>query len=67
MALRIELVHPLDKWLIDLDSTSKNKQTQKVLSILEKILATKREKTTQKMPSLPLFGPIGSSLGRIDF
>jgi len=49
------------------DSKSKNKQTQKVSSILEKIWATKREKDTQKMPSLPLFGPIGSSLGRINF
>jgi len=34
---------------------------------LEKILATKRAKNTQKMPSLPLFGSTGSSLGRIDF
>jgi len=59
-------VYPLYKWLIDLDSTSKNKETQKVSSILEKILATKRAKNTQKMPSLPLFGPIGRSLGRID-
>jgi len=67
MALRIELVHPLDKWLVDLDSASKNKQTQKVSSILEEILATKRAKNTQKVPSLPLFGHTRTSLGRIHF
>lgn len=59
--------HPFAKRFAFLESWWKNMHAQEWLRFLDKFWVSKRARNIKKVPSLPLFFQIGSSLGRFHF